>query len=270
MGVSGEFIWLVESWCFGITGEQYQRLSKHSVSRIGSHTSQQGANDAASSEVELLPSARPYKGALAASEAEKRSNLPAGFWKLINKDSCIRLGILKFFGEDLRGYVKPVDYCCSKCAGSVPLLMNLRPPHRVQDVHTGKKLYTVVLAALKQWRASKAPSQFAGFAFNNNQILMHDSIAARISRTAGTITSLSAFEELIRKQWPFFGKYGPEVFEVIRLAVATVQSSQSGSERISSQRHPLRELDLNSSFAELGSSQHGQSQGSVAKRQRIK
>jgi hypothetical protein len=58
---------------------------------------------------------------------------------------------------------------------------------------------------------------------------MHDSLAARISRAAGTITSLSTFKELVWKQWPFFEEYGPEVFDVIQLAISKVQESSRGA-----------------------------------------
>ena len=227
-GTSGEFIWLVDFWCFGITGEQFKLLPKSSASRAGAKSSKQGVASATMSELELLPSARPYNGTLAASEAERRSSLPDGFWKLINMDSCIRRGILEYFGQDLQDYTPPVD-CCSKCDGLVPLSMNLKPPYAVQDINTGKKLSTEVLTALNKWRASKAPARLAGYAFNDPEILMHDSLAARISRTAGTITSLSNFKELVWKQWPFFEEYGPEVFDILQLTISKFQESSRGA-----------------------------------------
>ena len=141
---------------------------------------------------------------------------------------CIRRGILEYFGQDLQDYTPPVD-CCSKCDGLVPLSMNLKPPYAVQDINTGKKLSTEVLTALNKWRASKAPARLAGYAFNDPEILMHDSLAARISRTAGTITSLSNFKELVWKQWPFFEEYGPEVFDILQLTISKFQESSRGA-----------------------------------------
>src|SRR5438045_9783143 len=92
-------------------------------------------------ELKLLPSAGPYNGTLAASEAERYSSLLNSFWKLINMDPCIQQGILEYFGQDLQDYTPPVD-CCSKCDILIPLSMNLKPPYAVQDINTSKKLLT--------------------------------------------------------------------------------------------------------------------------------
>ena len=83
-GVRGEFIWLVEVWCFG------DRLESLSQMMNKNRT-----------------------------EHERWSMLPRGLWKLLNLSTCIRRAILEFFGDNLTSYILPVDshLCCSRCAG---------------------------------------------------------------------------------------------------------------------------------------------------------
>jgi hypothetical protein len=272
--VLGEFIWLVEAWCFGITLDQFNALktSPQSQSQAShSQVEQSLAQLSASHNQELLPAARPYKGTLAASEAERRSKMPRGFWKLINKDRCIRLGILEFFDEDLQDYAPPAKYCCSKCSDDLKaLLMNLKPPYLVKDINTGSKIGKEVKAALEGWRDSTAPARFNGYLLNDPAIFLSDSLITRISRTAGTLTSLQAFGGFARKQWSFFDEYGAEVLGVIQLAVARSKEATTVAVRAGGlQRRPLQEIDCNSSFSVMEGSKQSSSLSSVPKRRRL-
>jgi len=231
-GRSGRFIWLVNSWCFGPTAEQLQL--PHKPARVSSlaKSSQQEVDNASgtdglgSSDLEQSVSARKSKGVVAKAEAKRRSNLAKGFWKLFNRDTCIRRGILEYFGEDLSNFHRPAGYCCCKCAG---VILKLKLAHAVHIVQSVAKITKAVKIALLKWRTTKASSWFKDSILTKPSILLPDYVVCLISRAAGMVTDLSSLEDMTRKQWAGLDLFGSEVFEVIQLAKAEAESQVSTS-----------------------------------------
>jgi hypothetical protein len=220
-GITGEFVWLVESWCFGPTAEQVKQQNQASqttpgeMSRLSQTENTLDSQGSSCSELEYSASARPGQGSKATKEAERRSKLPPGFWKLINGKGCIRKSILIFFGENLDNYRAPEGFCCSRCAGSTP---RPRVVYTQKTIQSGAKITQAVQKALLEWRTKAAPSEFNGSLYTDPSILMPDSVIRLISRSASTVLDLSSLAELTKSQWAFFELFGLEVFEVVKLA----------------------------------------------------
>lgn len=203
---TGEFIWLVDSWCFGPMEEQFEQMSK------------EPEEDENISSSEYSAPARQSRGKVAAFEAKRRSNLPRGFWELINKKSCLRRTFLKFLGENLDNFQSPQGSCCSRCSVSSSTAHQPQVLYKVPYVQSGAKITKVVREDLLAWRASKAPSQFKGSLFSNPSILMPDSIVTIISRAADSIVDISSLAELSSHKWAFFETFGLEVLQIVERA----------------------------------------------------
>jgi superfamily II DNA helicase RecQ len=185
--VRGEFIWLVEAWCFG------DRLDSPPQATNKSRT-----------------------------ECERRSMLPRGLWELINRSPCIRKGILKFFGDDLSSYVCPVDppLCCSRCAGDEITLRIGNAGQRVKSVQSQKHIVEAVKAALIQWRETKAAKVLSSTVFTDEkaQLILPDIAIRHISRTGATVNSIGTLATAVNEQWADLQVYGGEVVEVVQNA----------------------------------------------------
>src|SRR5436190_977489 len=155
-GVCGKFVWLVPAWCFG-------------------------------DRIENLPP-RTVKKRM--TEQERRSVLPRGLWELINHSTCIRRGILKFFGDDSTSYTCPVeaDLCCSKCAGDEASPPTSKAGWPIRVVQSQKHIIDAVKLALVGWREAKAAVLFSTvFTAALAEMILPDKAITKISRTAATI-----------------------------------------------------------------------------------
>ena len=116
--VSGQFIWLVESWCYEEDdATQQQSSTSESLGQLSQAPTLDRALDTS-----LPVSPRPPEqekprrlSQKAKKDAERRSRLPDGFWQLINGRLCIRKAILQFFGEDISQH-QQLRACCSRCS----------------------------------------------------------------------------------------------------------------------------------------------------------
>src|SRR5437762_5244933 len=119
--ICGEFILLVDEWCFGPRAEDMPVLPNvptHS-SPLGLESMSQGmqSNSIQAGSPPLLPWQNSKQ---ILKDIERRSKLPPGLWSVINashNNSCIRREILQHFGEDIAIYKPPFDpaNCCSAC-----------------------------------------------------------------------------------------------------------------------------------------------------------
>jgi hypothetical protein len=129
-------------------------------------------------------------------ERERRSVLPQGVWELINRSTCIRRGILEFFGEDCALYTCPVeaDLCCSKCAGDEVKVPTSKAGRPVRVVQSQKHITDVVKLALVEWREKKAAVVLFPTVFTAAlaEIILPDKAITMISRTAATVNSISS------------------------------------------------------------------------------
>jgi superfamily II DNA helicase RecQ len=184
-GVCGEFIWLVPAWCFG-------------------------------DRVENLPT-RPVKKRM--TESERRSILPRGIWELINRSTCIRKGILEFFGEDCVSYTR-LDRCCSKCDGDEIKLRISKAGRPVKTVQSQKHITDAVRSALVEWREAKAVVVLVSTVFTTalSEMILPDKAITMISRTAATINSISSLARVVGMEWGDLDLYGKEVLEVTQNA----------------------------------------------------
>jgi len=183
-GSRGKFIWLVERWCL---------------------------------EPRLDPTATPTqsKNKMDAN-ASRRSSLPRGMCALINNDSCIRRGILEFFGEDLSQFRQPEGYCCSRCSGEP-----LDPPKSAYTVnHTLSPAWVTraVKQALLAWRERKAKETLPSTKYGDQSVLLVDPVVSLISRAAKSIDTISSLKALTEEKWAFYDEFGEEVFEIVQAA----------------------------------------------------
>jgi superfamily II DNA helicase RecQ len=186
--IYGKFIWLVPPWCFGDRTEQ---LLPRSIKK------------------------RP-------TEQERRSILPRGIWELINSSTCIRRGILEFFGEDCASYSCPVEAvsCCSKCAGDEVGIRIRRAGRLVRTVQSQKHITDAVKLALVEWREAKAVTVLFQTVFiaAPAELILPDKAVGLISRTAATVNSISSLAHAVNREWGDLASYGKEVLEVTQNA----------------------------------------------------
>jgi len=207
--ICGRFVWMIEAWCFG------DRLD---------------------------PSVQVKKRA---TERERRSVLPRGLWELINHPTCIRRGILDFFGDDLPLSLCPEAdprLCCSRCAGteSGPRAGNVKCA--VQVVQSQKHIAAAVDSALIQWREAKAAAALFSTVFTQAkaQLILPDKAIFYISRAGATVDSIDTLATAANGQWADLRLYGSEVVEVIQNACLQATLAKSRN------RRPLAAVDMNS------------------------
>src|SRR5205823_2722068 len=123
--ICGKFIWLVPAWCFG---DKMEHLPPPSVKKR-------------------------------MTECERRSILPRGLWELINQSTCIRRGILEFFGMDCTSFICPAD-CCSKYAGDEVKVRTSKAGRPVKIVQSQKHITGAVKLALTEWREANVAVLF--------------------------------------------------------------------------------------------------------------
>jgi superfamily II DNA helicase RecQ len=190
-GVRGKFIWLVPAWCLG---DRIEDLS-------------------------------PQFAKKRMTERERRSVLPRGLWELINQSTCIRRGILEFFGEDCTSYTSliPAELCCSRCAGPEIMVGTNkagRPVKDVKIVRSQKHIFDAVKLALVEWRQAKAAVVLFPTIFTaaSAEIILPDKVVNMISRRAATIKSIDSLAGAVVGEWGDLASYGKEVLEVTQNA----------------------------------------------------
>ena len=186
-GVRGEFIWLVEAWCFGDRLESLSQMTNKNRT-----------------------------------ERERRSTLPRGLWELLNLSTCIRRAILEFFGDDLTSYMPPVDphLCCSRCAGDKITPRTSKAGQLVKVVQSQKHIVEAVKLALIGWRETKAAAILSSTIFTDEmgQLIIPDKAVHHISRTGATVNSINTLEMAANGEWADLHVYASEVIEVIQNA----------------------------------------------------
>jgi hypothetical protein len=158
-------------------------------------------------------------------ERERRSVLPRGLWELINQSTCIRRGILEFFGEDCTSYTSliPAELCCSRCAGAgVTVGTNKagRPAKDVKIVRSQKHIFDAVKLALVEWRQAKAAVVLFPTIFTaaSAEMILPDKVVNMISRRAAMIKSIDSLAGVVVGEWGDLDTYGKEVLEVTQNA----------------------------------------------------
>jgi superfamily II DNA helicase RecQ len=193
--ILGDFVWLVPPWCFG---ERTEHLSLRSIKKR-------------------------------TSEHEKRSALPRGIWEVINRSTCIRRGILEFFGENCSSWTRPAETasCCSKCTGYEVRLPTSKAGQLVRVVQSQKHVTEAVKLALVEWREAKAADVLSSTLMTDAlaELLLPDKAITMISRTAATVTSIASLAHAVNGEWSDLASYGKEVLDVTQNAClwATLQ-----------------------------------------------
>ena len=184
-GICGRFVWLVPTWCFG-------------------------------ERTEHLP-LRPAKKRM--TEAERRSLLPRGIWPLINQSSCIRAGILEYFGEKNASCTRSVSRC-SKCAGDEVKIPTSKAGQPVRIIQSQKYITEAVKLALVEWREAKGADVLSSTFFSTTpaELILPDKAITMISRTATTVTSIGSLAYAVNGEWGDLASYGKEVLAVTQEA----------------------------------------------------
>jgi superfamily II DNA helicase RecQ len=122
--ICGKFVWLVPAWCFG------ERIEHPPLRFVNKRMT----------------------------ERERRSHLPRGIWELVNRSTCIRRGILEFFGENCASWAFPAEAvaCCSKCMRDEVKVPTSKAGQPVRIVQSPKHIAEAVKLALVEWREAKA------------------------------------------------------------------------------------------------------------------
>jgi len=209
--VDGEFVWLVESWCYK-EGENTQQIDKNSE-----------LNRTASPSGPHRPSKQSKK---AKQNAERQAKLPDSFWQMINSGICIRKCILKHFGEDVSRHPSPA-VCCSYCS-TIEIPLPPKPKLSFSTAKSARWIVTATKEALLTWRESKATELFASFNYTDPAIIMCDRAINEISKVAASIDSLATLKEAFGRRWVWIEEYGDEVILVVQTACrkATPQSKR--------------------------------------------
>lgn len=207
--ICGEFVWFVEAWCFGDRLDSSAQVKKRTTER------------------------------------ERRSLLPRGLWELINRPTCIRRGILEFYGDDLSSQPRPEAdprLCCSRCAGVEIIPRTSKAGQPIRVIQSQKHITEAVNSALTKWRATKAATMLCSTIFTDPkaQLILPDKAIFHISRTGATINSVDALAIAANGQWADLRGYGGEVVEVIQNACLQVTLAKTRN------RRPLATVDRNS------------------------
>ncbi|KAI9772918.1 MAG: hypothetical protein M1840_008800 [Geoglossum simile] len=178
--ISGHFIWLVE-----------EALSQPPQGSV--------PNEALDVNLPALPSALPGQekprrlSTKAVKNLERRSQLPDGFWQLINSGSCIRKEILKFFSEDVSQH-QQLDACCSQYS-TISILWPPVPKRTLCNAKSTPWMAAAARKALLTWWESKARILFRSMDYIDPAVIMSEAIVKEIVRSAGNIDSVSTLRE---------------------------------------------------------------------------
>ena len=190
--VCGEFIWILPTWSFGEKAEHTPRSGKKHLT-----------------------------------DAEKRSMLPDGIWKLINRSTCVRKGILEFFGDTCKSDNRPGP-CCNRCSGDEPKVRTNKAGRFVKNIQCQKHITVAVALALAKWREAKAASVLSSTEFTSElgQMIIPDKAITVVSRTATEVDSLATLGKALSWEWGNIIVYGEEVVEVVRNASRQADSKK--------------------------------------------
>ncbi|KAL8663963.1 MAG: hypothetical protein Q9168_007997 [Polycauliona sp. 1 TL-2023] len=168
--ICGEFVWFVESWCFGDRLDSSAQVKKRTTER------------------------------------ERRSVLPRGLWELINRPTCIRRGVLEFYDDDLASRPRPdgdLRLCCSRCAGIETTPRTSKAGQAVRVIQSQRHITAAVNSALIEWRTAKAATVLNSTVFTDSksQLILPDKAITHISRTGATVDSIDALAIAANGQW---------------------------------------------------------------------
>ncbi|KAI9772516.1 MAG: hypothetical protein M1840_000721 [Geoglossum simile] len=184
---------LVEGWCFEEDGPTQQRASISEALRQPPQGS--APNEALDVNLPALPSALPGQEKLrrlstkAKKNMERRSQIPDGFWQLINGGRCIRkmlvvINALLLVYHGLR-YLKGL-------AKSTPWMA------------------AAARKTLLTWQESKASILLRSMDYIDPAVIMSEAIVKEVVRSAGNIDSVSTLHEAAGGKWAWIDEYDEE------------------------------------------------------------
>src|SRR4051794_36431465 len=238
-GIYGEFIWLVESWCYGPRLEDLLRTKAKSLKPSSQLSQSWTEGEIASGTGNDSASGSETLGKGRKDPAERRSNLPRGLWKVINdRNGCIRRNILAFFrtAPPEEGDTYP-NGCCSNChpeRNSIPKRSDSTTSPKVSRLNgsnwTPGYRQKAVEKALMEWRDRTVPARFASTVVSRMegvaQFFLDDKTIREWSRIAAGIRCIDDFRSVARG-WPWAKEHEDELVDLIRRAVrSTVNPRQ--------------------------------------------
>ena len=184
---TGNFLWLVESWCFG---------SKDKPEK---------------------------KSQSAKKDMERRRALNPVLFKLINTQGCIRRCVLDFFGESMTSY-QPPEPCCSGCS-KTDLLP--RPPTQAEAPRKSRVpnwARPQTIDDLKDWRKTKAQQLFQDrscFSVKDaEEVVMSTDLLEKLGKEGNHIRTMDDLQSRTGN-WAWDLDFGNEVLEIITAACTT-------------------------------------------------
>ena len=211
--ICGEFVWFVESWCFGDRLDSSAQVKKRTTER------------------------------------ERRSVLPRGLWELINLSTCIRRSILEFYDDDLSSQPHlgtDPRLCCSRCASIETRPRTSKAGQPVRVIQSQKHITAAMNSTLIEWRETKAATVLFSTIFSTIftdhkvQLILPDKAIFDISRTDATVDSIDALITATNGRWADLRLYEGEVVEVIQNACLQATLAKTRS------RRSLTAIDVNS------------------------
>ncbi|KAJ3453928.1 hypothetical protein MRS44_013124 [Fusarium solani] len=209
-GITGEFIWLVEPWCF-----------------------------------EVAMPEKGSQGALQSSMARNRS-LSQELSDVINSKHCTRKSILQFF-EDTASYLHPSgpQSCCALCRGDPPSLQVRVARGLPNTMVSQKHIVAAARAALLKWRKEAAQRWSSVLSRGGEDLVLPDTVLRKLSQAASSIDTVDTLGLLVGTIWAARETYATEVVDLLRAACSEAKVAKATEFR-PRKRRALQEIESNS------------------------
>ncbi|KAF5130567.1 Werner syndrome ATP-dependent helicase [Metarhizium anisopliae] len=211
--ITGEFIWLVEPWCF------------------------EAATPLAGSQGPQGPSQL--------SKLHNRS-LPKELSDVINSQNCTRRSILQFF-EDAASYLHPSgpQSCCSLCRGDQPSLQSRVATRLSNTMASQKHIVAAAKAALLRWRKDTAQRWSSILSRDRETLVLPDTILRKLSQAASSIDTVDKLEILVGASWAAWETHAAVVVDLLLGACSEAKAAKA-AELNAKKRRALQEIESNS------------------------
>ena len=208
--ITGEFIWLVEPWCFAAP-----------MPGTGSHGTSQ-------------------------SSTPQHRSLSQEMSDVINSRHCTRRSILQFF-EDTASYLHPSGpkSCCSICRGDPPSLQSSAALRVSNTLISQKHIVAAAKAALLRWRKETSQHWSSILSRDRENLVLPDTVLRKLSQSASSVDTVDKLELLVGASWEAWETHAAAVVDVLSGACSKAKAAKA-TEFKPRKRRTLQEIESNS------------------------
>lgn len=207
---TGEFIWLVEPWCFeaGTSGTGSQGPSQSIT--LHNRSLRQELSD------------------------------------VINSRHCTRRSILQFF-EDATSYLHPSgpQSCCSLCRGDPPSSQSRVALRLSNTLASQKHIVAAARAALLRWRKETAQRWSSILSRDRENLVLPGTVLRKLSHAASSIDTIGKLELLVGASWAAWETHAAAVVDLLIGACSEAKAAKA-AEFKPKKRRALQEIESNS------------------------